>query len=167
MWNRLFMQAKKTKTIFSLPSQNVTSRSGSSVGFALRIVEGMVQCLGRVGPLQFLELPDQPDTLVEGLIDVDFESGAAFYHRQMEIIGHVLDFLDVDHSLFFEIGFVGHEHDRVDVPVFDSQDLLVEFVDLVEGGAVGHREDQQETFSGSHVMFPHRRKLLLARRVQY
>ena len=59
-------------------------------------------------------------------------------------------------TLVLEIALVSDEHHREVVLVFDSKDLLVELVDLLERLSSGDRVNEDEPFSGAHVLFTHR-----------
>ena len=59
-------------------------------------------------------------------------------------------------TLVFEITFVPNEHHRKVVFVLDSKDLLMELVDFLEGLSSGDRVNEDEPFSGAHVLLAHR-----------
>lgn len=71
-----------------------------------------------------------------------------------------------DCALFLQIALVGDDNDGKVVLVLDAQDLLLEGHDFFEGLARRYGVDEQEALAGAHVLFPHCRVFLLARRVE-
>lgn len=59
-----------------------------------------------------------------------------------------------NHTIAFKIGFVTDDDNRDVLVVFDADDLLAQLLELVEGGAGGDGEDEEETLAGFHVEFP-------------
>ena len=59
-------------------------------------------------------------------------------------------------TLVLEIAFVSNEHHRKVILVLDPEDLLMELVDFLERLSSGYRVNEDEPFSGAHVLFAHR-----------
>ena len=59
-------------------------------------------------------------------------------------------------ALVLEIAFVSNEHHRKVILILDPKDLLMELVDLLERLSSGYRVNEDEPFSGAHVLFAHR-----------
>ena len=58
-----------------------------------------------------------------------------------------------DGAVFFKVGFVT-DHDEGDKGViFDTDDLVAEFVEFVEGGQRSYAEDEEEALARFHVEF--------------
>jgi hypothetical protein len=58
-------------------------------------------------------------------------------------------------SLILKITLVGHDDDRERVLVLDAKNLLVERADLLERIAGGDGVNEEETFTGAHVLLAH------------
>jgi hypothetical protein len=58
-------------------------------------------------------------------------------------------------SLILKITLVGHDDDRERVLVLDAKNLLVERADLLERITGGDGVNEEETFTGAHVLFAH------------
>ena len=58
-------------------------------------------------------------------------------------------------AVAFEVGLVPDDDDGHVLVVFYADDLLAQFLELVEGGLGGDGEDEQESLPGLHVKFAH------------
>ena len=65
-----------------------------------------------------------------------------------------------------QICLVCHQDHGKFVSVFDPQYLFMKFENFVEWGFVGDGVDEEEPFTGPHVLFTHSREFFLTSRVQ-
>lgn len=56
-----------------------------------------------------------------------------------------------DGAIFFEVGFVANDDKGDKRVVFDSDDLVAEFMEFGEGGERGDAEDEEEALAGFHI----------------
>lgn len=71
-----------------------------------------------------------------------------------------------DLPLAFKIALVRDDDYGEVVLVLDTQDLLLERLDLLIGGSRGDGVNKQETFARAHVLFAHGGVLLLSSRIE-
>jgi len=105
------------------------------------------------------DLPDQVD---EHVVDVDLLLGRGLHKGAAKSLRQRLALLIGDDALVLEVALVADEHHRYRLAVFDSQNLLSEIWQVVEGGlgddGVGHRE----ALAVFHVQVAHRSELFCA-----
>ena len=63
--------------------------------------------------------------------------------------------IHADLTLVFKIAFVRNDDNGERVLIFDSEDLLVEGADFLERVARCDRIDEEETFTGAHILLAH------------
>lgn len=69
-------------------------------------------------------------------------------------------------SVSVKISFVADHQHRKLVPIFDTKNLPMEFVNFVETGSIVYCEDEKKSLTGAHVLLTHCAEFFLASGVQ-
>jgi len=91
----------------------------------------------------------------ESFLDVDSSLRGGFQEGAIERLGQILAFGLGDLSFGLEIALVATDDEGHLVGVLDSEDLLAEGRNFVEGGARGDGIHAEETLSSPHVLVSH------------
>jgi len=110
---------------------------------------------GRVAP-QHIPPDDLPAHIGEDLVDVGLAAGAGLVIRRVApLLGDGEGPRAGDLAVFFEVGFVAHQHYGDVGVVFQVHELFAELVEFGERGHGCYAEDEEETLAGLHVDFAH------------
>jgi len=114
------------------------------------------------GSLLLVVLADLTDELGERGVDVDALLGRGLEELATEMFREVSALVVPDLTFVLEVTLVADDDDGEGVAVLDTEDLLVEGTDLLEGVAGGDGVDEEEAFACAHVLLSHRTVFFLA-----
>jgi len=105
--------------------------------------------------------PNLTDETAESLVDIDPLFCRGLDESASKVLGEIATLVHAHLPLILQIALVCHNDDREGVSILDAKDLLMERADFLERVARRDGVDEEETFSGSHVLLPHSAILLL------
>ena len=138
----------------ALSKENTTAFLLSGGSFGSGLVEGSPLC-------------DLSDGLYKDLRDVQASLGRGLKEGDVEAFGEGSAFLGGDLAELLHVGLVAHEDEGDGLCVLDAQDVIVQFLDLPEGGLSAYRVDTEESFAGPHVLITDGAKVFLSCCIKY
>jgi len=114
------------------------------------------------GLLFFVVFADFTDEIAERLIHVDTLLSGRLNKSAPQMFGKVATLVHPDLALVLQVTLISDQDNWETILVLDSQDLLVERANFLEGVPGGDGVDEQEPLARAHVLFPHGAVFFLA-----
>lgn len=109
---------------------------------------------------------DLPDQVVENLMHIDLLLGRSLSEGAVKLPGQVQSLLLAHHAFVLQVALVSHQNHGHIVGVLNSQNLLPQVHEVIEGRLGGDGIDENEALAILHVQVAHGRELLGAGGVQ-
>lgn len=100
-------------------------------------------------------LSDLADEVRESLVDVDALLGRRFNEFATKVFCKISALIHANLALVFKVALVGDDDDRERILILDTENLLMEGANFLEGIARGDGIYQKEALARSHVLFAH------------